>query len=311
MRPTAEEHRQNQRSAYFGNKELKISFSPTEGVSEVVSCRVLDIHEEGCGVDLKVRVPDGAAVLVSGDLGEMLGRPAEKEVQVRGHVVLCTQRSRGFRAGIVFDEDIDWTGTRHSSQAQRPNKELLDESNPDFYEVLQLSPKADLDTVHRVFRIMAQRYHPDNQSSGDSEFFKLVMEAYRVLSDPERRAAYDARHQADRQLRWRIFDSGKAAQGVTTEKAKRKAALSALYTKRMNLPDQPGLTVIELEDLLGIPREQLEFTLWYLREHGYTARADNGRYTITFHGVDQAEQPGEGLVRLDRMLPAASNTPAA
>jgi hypothetical protein len=41
-----------------------------------------------------------------------------------------------------------------------------------------------------------------------------------------------------------------------------------LRTKRMNTPDQPSLNVIDLEQLLGCPREHLQISVWYLRESG-------------------------------------------
>src|SRR6187402_2681590 len=68
---------------------------------------------------------------------------------------------------------------------------MLEELTTDYYEVLQISPNADPDTVHRVYRLLAQRFHPDNQSTGDSEKFRTLTEAYQVLGDPEQRAQYD------------------------------------------------------------------------------------------------------------------------
>jgi len=50
---------------------------------------------------------------------------------------------------------------------------------------LQISPSAEPETVHRVYRLLAQRFHPDNKDSGNATRFRLVSEAYRVLSDPE------------------------------------------------------------------------------------------------------------------------------
>lgn len=54
----------------------------------------------------------------------------------------------------------------------------------DYYEVLQISPNADQETVHRVYRIQAQRFHPDNLETGDAGKFRAVAEAYQVLSNP-------------------------------------------------------------------------------------------------------------------------------
>jgi hypothetical protein len=46
----------------------------------------------------------------------------------------------------------------------------------------------------------------------------------------------------------------------------------------------------DLEELLGVPKEHLEFTLWYLKEGQFAVRSDNGRVTITLKGVDLAEE---------------------
>jgi len=87
----------------------------------------------------------------------------------------------------------------------------------DYYEVLQLSPNADSETVQRVYRMLAQRHHPDNQDTGDAETFKLLVEAHRVLSDPEQRAAYDLEHRSRRRLSWKIFDRPESARGMEAE----------------------------------------------------------------------------------------------
>src|SRR3569832_2343201 len=63
----------------------------------------------------------------------------------------------------------------------------------DFYEFLQISPTAEVETIHRVYRFLAARYHPDNQETGDPERFHRLTQAYEVLSDPVQRAEYDAK----------------------------------------------------------------------------------------------------------------------
>jgi curved DNA-binding protein CbpA len=175
--------------------------------------------------------------------------------------------------------------------------------------VLQLSPNADQDTVHRVYRLLAQRYHPDNAETGDTETFRRLTEAYRVLGDPERRAGYDADHQLMRRLRWKIFDQPKAAQGVEAEKRKRQGILGLLYSKRCNEPAQPAMSLFDLEDLLGVPREHLEFALWYLKEQTLITRTDNARYAITVRGVEEFEKAGVMPLREDHLLPEPSPQP--
>ena len=70
-----------------------------------------------------------------------------------------------------------------------------DDRQIDYYELLQISPNAEPDTIHRVYRLLAQRFHPDNQETGDPARFRQVTDAYQVLSDPEQRARFDVQHQ--------------------------------------------------------------------------------------------------------------------
>jgi molecular chaperone DnaJ len=62
----------------------------------------------------------------------------------------------------------------------------------DYYEVLGISRNASDDEVKRAFRRLAKQYHPDaNKEEGAESRFIEVNEAYEVLSDPQKRAAYD------------------------------------------------------------------------------------------------------------------------
>lgn len=167
---------------------------------------------------------------------------------------------------------------------------LRTESFVDHYEVLQVSPNAQPDTIQRVYRMLAQMYHPDNKDTGDLEAFEPVLEAHRVLTDPERRAAYDVEHRATASLQWKIFDQSQSVQGVDGERLKRLGVLSLLYNKRLHEPEKPVLTLIDFEQLLGCPREHLELSLWYLRESGRIQRGDSGRYTLTFKGLEFLEE---------------------
>ncbi|HET7686970.1 MAG TPA: molecular chaperone DnaJ [Candidatus Limnocylindria bacterium] len=62
----------------------------------------------------------------------------------------------------------------------------------DYYEILGVSREASDDEIKRAFRKLAQQHHPDVDGSDGAEArFKEVNEAYRVLSDRQRRTAYD------------------------------------------------------------------------------------------------------------------------
>ena len=62
----------------------------------------------------------------------------------------------------------------------------------DYYKILGVPRDAEEAEIKKAFRKAARRYHPDVNSSAEAEAtFKDVTEAYEVLGDPERRAAYD------------------------------------------------------------------------------------------------------------------------
>ena len=67
----------------------------------------------------------------------------------------------------------------------------------DYYEVLGVPRDADAKAIKDAFRHLALKYHPDrNKEPGASDRFKEIAEAYAVLSDPNKRAEYDARGHA-------------------------------------------------------------------------------------------------------------------
>src|SRR4051794_41853620 len=88
---------------------------------------------------------------------------------------------------------------------------MTDERGVDYYEVLQVNPTAELDTIHRVYRLLAQRFHPDNKETGSESRFREISEAYTVLSNPEKRARYDVTYQQQRQAGSRRGGAGAPA----------------------------------------------------------------------------------------------------
>jgi curved DNA-binding protein CbpA len=59
----------------------------------------------------------------------------------------------------------------------------------DFYEVLQVHPRAEPDVIRAAHRALARRYHPD--LGGDERRMTEINGAWAVLGDPRRRSAYD------------------------------------------------------------------------------------------------------------------------
>ena len=73
----------------------------------------------------------------------------------------------------------------------------------DYYDLMQISPNADVDTIQHVFRHLAKKWHPDYRK-GDPEQFKLLVEAHKILTNTERRAAYDLRYQKFWENKWNL-----------------------------------------------------------------------------------------------------------
>jgi hypothetical protein len=157
----------------------------------------------------------------------------------------------------------------------------------DYYEILQVSPRADNQTIERVFRLLAKRYHPDNQETGDTDRFTELANAYHVLSDPERRAKYDVSYDRIREAHWRIFDQDSTMNEVAIDARIRLAILSLLYIARRTSPNEPGLGPVEIERVLSLPQNAIGFHFWYLRENSWVERLQTGHLAITAPGVDR------------------------
>jgi len=179
---------------------------------------------------------------------------------------------------------------------------------PDYYEFLQISPKAEPETIHRVYRFLAARLHPDTPGTGDAEKFFLLKQAYDVLSDPERRAEYDAARSSQVAPPAPLSTWVDFMDNMEGELNRRLAVLALLYFQRRTNPYTPEVSFLDIERRMGFPRDYLEFTAWYLRNKGYITRADNSDFCLTAEGVDFVEKQRVKIPILDRLLTEGTGT---
>ena len=91
----------------------------------------------------------------------------------------------------------------------------MNANDPDYYEILQLSPEAEQEVIEAAYRRLARKYHPDiSKDPGASQRMRLLNEAFEVLGDPATRAAYDRsrafRRRYEAPMPQQVPDSGRA-----------------------------------------------------------------------------------------------------
>lgn len=161
--------------------------------------------------------------------------------------------------------------------------------NDDFvnhYETLEVSDNASFETIERVFRFLAKRYHPDSNETACPEKFKTIVGAYQTLADPEKRAKFDGELERTR-IAEKAIEEGTGS--VDDDAADRHRLLTLFYSQRRRDMKYPGIGISTVEHLMNIPQEVLDFHVWYFKEKGWIQREDGGALSITAEGVDKLE----------------------
>ncbi len=182
---------------------------------------------------------------------------------------------------------------------------VANEAFVDYYEMLRVSPGAEIESIQRVHRALAARYHPDNKETGNLERFLKVNEAFKVLSDPEKRNEFDASYKTKKENPIPVFLTKEFTEGVDGEINRRIGLLCLLYTQRRINQILPALSVLEIEQRMFIPREHLQFTIWYLKSKHYVAQDDRSSLMITAEGIDFLETHLPEHKTMHKMLEAA------
>ena len=176
------------------------------------------------------------------------------------------------------------------------------ETPADYYKILQVDSKADQDMIERAYRLLAKRYHPDNLETGDVKKFENLITAYRILSDPKERGAYDDDLQAASAYQGNVFSNLPRSGTAEGETGLYQAILLMLYFVRRRDSDKPGVGLYEIGRLIDLPDKEAAFHIWYLKEKGWIKRVETGEFAITVEGVDEVIKDGL-LTKKNNLLP--------
>lgn len=156
----------------------------------------------------------------------------------------------------------------------------------DYYDTLGIPRGSSIDDVKKAYRKLARKYHPDvDKSPGAEEHFKKINEAYQVLSDPQKKQAYDQFGSAA------FSQTGGFGQGFwgfdwgfgpgTQTRAYRKGPFTYTYTTNTGEAGE-GFTDFDFEDLLGGTGSIFDMFFG----GGLRRRGRDLRYSLTIDFVD-------------------------
>lgn len=262
--------------------ELTILLDDTANPASRLQALLLQQSADSIRIQLNTALGEDMLLRIANDLNATADREP----------LIGSYRVRSCRIAGLGKYHLDLTPEVDSDELPQPSAPKADEL--DYYEILQISRQADFDTIRRVFHILAQRYHPDNLDTGSDLRFRQVVTAHSVLSDPQKRAAYDVQLATADKARYNLFDSLQSTVGVQAEIRKRQGVLRMLYTKRLTDTQSAAIRGRDLADMLACPSEHLQFALWMLNEQRFIQRGDNNNFEITSRGVEafEAEQIG-------------------
>jgi hypothetical protein len=271
--------RKEKRQAFDGVVTLSTSSDDSE--QKFIRGRAVDFSKSGARIQTPDPLEIGAQVYLRADSFGLMGM---------AKVRYCQHRLAGYVVGLELEN--------RGASLRAPDDFI------DYYEVLQISPKADVETIHRVFRMQAARYHPDNKQTGNAERFMMLSRIYETLVDPQKRGQYDLRRRMREPGAIPVFGLAEFVAGIEGEVNRRLGVLCLLYKRRRSNPDHSALSLLQLEFLMEFPREHLMFTVNYLREKGYLRIVENSDFQITAEGIDALEAGARGKQIFQHLLEA-------
>ena len=187
-----------------------------------------------------------------------------KNNHIAGRIVWCKESDKGgFQIGVAntADEAVD------------------------HYIFLQVCNSAEPGAIEAAYQRLARRYHPTNPTTANKELYERTLEAYDILSEPIARSTYDV----SLSVSAAALNEEPNERDMGKLQKERLEIMQLLYWRRFERPYKPIVTIHEMETLLKISKERMEFNLWFLRERGWLVRSDNACFVISSGGVQAME----------------------
>ncbi len=151
-----------------------------------------------------------------------------------------------------------------------------------------------MELIEASVRLRLHRYAPDNKETSDPEKFDAVKKAFVTLSDRQSRAQYDHKYKQRRPSPGANDNNTvtyvATPETVRAEIRKRLGIVKVLYEQMLKDPHGASVSAIVLATAVGLRSEQLQFSLWFLKEKGLVSRTDHGDYCLTVDGAEWLER---------------------
>ena len=179
----------------------------------------------------------------------------------------------------------------------------------DYYDILQVNPNCDAKILESAYHYLAKLHHPDHTGTTDSTQFNQVVEAYKILRDPDRRAEYDAiysKNSNGEPFKFPSIEEQDIEETSALDDAEAHAKiLMFLYKRRREFAQDAGVVGFYIQEMLNCSDEHFEFHKWYLKEKGYIVLTEHGTLAITVQGIDHVIALSKSM-RVEQLLIAQS-----
>ncbi len=168
----------------------------------------------------------------------------------------------------------------------------------DHYTILGVDPKATLEAIQTAYARLERKYNVNTPESGDQDKLDSVKLAFEVLSDPVLRLEFDKIKGIDQDDANLMFAGLEFFDALGRQAGLRAAMLCILYDRRRKKPSKPSLSIRHIEGMIHATNDELNFSLFYLKQKGLVVGDDKSNLQITVDGMDflEHDQPAPDKV---------------